>query len=52
MPEHGGGERPGSRECIDRVTKHLVEHGMKPDRAKERARKSRLRNERREQGER
>lgn len=45
------GERQDGREIIDRTVKHLVEKGGLPaDKAREEARKARIRNEQREDG--
>jgi hypothetical protein len=50
MPESG--ERQGSREIIDRHTARLRESGIPADKAREMARQARVRNERRDRGER
>jgi len=44
----GGGERQDGRAIIDRTTRRLIDGGMNPDRAQERARDARIRNERRD----
>lgn len=53
MSSYGGGERQGAREHIDRTIKHLIEKGgLSPALAEKRAREARIRNEKREDGER
>lgn len=36
------GEKPGTREAMDRFTKRLVDHGVKPSKAREEAKASAL----------
>lgn len=49
----GTGEKQGGREHIDRTTKYLIEKGGVPaDIAKDMARKARIRNEQRDNGDR
>lgn len=47
------GERQDGREHIERTTKYLIEKGgLPPERAAQRAREARIRNEQRDNGER
>lgn len=40
------GERKGDRDVMDRVTKRLIDHGVKPEVAREHARESMKRTDR------
>lgn len=44
------GERQDGRQTIDRVTEYLIRHGERPERAKEKAKEARIRNEQRDDG--
>lgn len=44
------GEKPRFREGMERMTKHLIDHGMDPDKARKQARDSAIRADRRSRG--